>query len=222
MGSRYQGCGLLDSVAAQAQDSGQTSEGSRRRSPSSALVGGVVIAASLALFLLLSRINDPVQRQVLMLARDVAPGTVLTEGDLKEATIRGSTSFSTVAVADRAQILGLASRAILFKDTLLAKESLTERERLPAGQAIVSVVLKGGRSPSARSGDTVLVVAPAGATGTAVDAGKPFQQRAVVRSVRDGPGSGETTAYLLVGSESAAVNLSVAATTAGVSLILVP
>lgn len=39
---------------------------------------------------------------------------------------------------------------------------------------------------------------------------------------RDGPGSGETTAYLLVNSEVAAVNISVVAATAPVSLVLVP
>lgn len=185
-------------------------------------MGGIIIAASLALFLLLSRINDPVQQQVLMLARDVAPGAVLAEGDLKEATIRGSSSFATVTTTDRREVIGLAARATLFKNTLLARDALTERDRLPAGQAVVAVVLKGGRSPSARSGDTVLVVAPAGATGTALGAAQPFQQRAVVRSIRDGPGSGETTAYLLLNSEAAAVNVSVAATTAPVSLILVP
>lgn len=204
------------------QDSGQKTEVTRRRSPSSALVGAVIVAASLALFLLLSRINDPVQRQVLMLARDVAPGAVLGEADLKETTVRGSTTFGTVTTADRPEVVGLAARTALFENTLLTRSALSEREQLATGQAVVAVVLKEGRSPSPRSGDTVVVVAPPGATGTAVDAAKPFQQRAIVRSIRDGPGSGETTVYLLVNSEVAAVNISVVAATAPVSLVLVP
>ena len=194
----------------------------RRRSSSSAFVGVVVVAASLALFLLLNQINEPAQRQVLMLSRDVAPGSVLEDRDLLETTIRGSVGFAAVSAADRREVRGLSTRTALFKDSLLTRSALRERERLSPGEAVVSVVLRAGRSPSPRSGDTVLAVAPPGATGSAVDVARPFQQRAVVRSVRDGPGSGETTVFLLVNSEQAAVNISVAAATAPVSLILVP
>ena len=182
----------------------------------------MVVGASVAVFLLLDRINDPVERRVLVLARDVAPGTILGDADLKETTVRGSIDFAAVAAGDRREVRGLAARTALFRNSLLTRSSLSERETLSAGQAVVAVVLREGRSPSPRTGDTVVAVAPAGATGTAADAARPFQQRAVVRSIREGPGSGETTVYLLVNGEQAAINLSVAAATAPVSLVLVP
>jgi len=185
-------------------------------------VGVVVVAASISLFLLLDRINAPVEQQVLVLAHDVAPGTVLSDSDLTETTVRGSIGFAAISAADRSQVRGLAARITLFKGTLLTKDALSERERLAPGQAVVSIVLRAGRSPSLRSGDTIIVVAPPGSTGTAADVARAFQQPAVVRNVKDGPGSGESTVILLVNGQQAAVNLSVVASTAAVSLILVP
>ncbi|MER6146228.1 SAF domain-containing protein [Streptomyces sparsogenes] len=106
--------------------------------------------------------------KVLVLARDVPAGHVLTAGDLREVEVASETGV--VPVADRAGVLGRRARVPLVAGSLLAPGQYGGRRAFPPkGQSEVAFALEAGSaSPGVVRGDRVAVLEGPGGTGRGV------------------------------------------------------
>jgi SAF domain len=78
------------------------------------------------------------QVPVLVLARDVAAGQVINDGDLGVAEV-AATGVATVSVADRSSLAGKVAKVALSKGALLAPGQLVADGRVGPGEALVAV-----------------------------------------------------------------------------------
>ncbi|HET6699591.1 MAG TPA: SAF domain-containing protein [Nocardioidaceae bacterium] len=144
------------STAALASSRGVPSPPRRRRPALAALavlliVGGAVLAALLAI-----RVDE--RRPVLVVNRDIAAGTRITQGMLAQTSV-ASEGLSLIP-ADRAEVaIGTFARVTIARGQLLDEKMLTTAEPVAEGRAVVGVPLAAGRVPPAlRDGDHVRLV----------------------------------------------------------------
>jgi SAF domain len=83
----------------------------------------------------------------LVLRSDVAPGQRISASDLGIARIAG-TGASAIAVGHRVQVVGQYARTRLFSGTLLTPDMLSSGSLVPAGSAVVGLVLSADRRPA--------------------------------------------------------------------------
>jgi Flp pilus assembly protein CpaB len=152
---------------------------------------------------------------VLAASHDVAPGQVLSAGDLVAVHVSAGSSVQLVPASQESSIVGKRAAVALPAGALLSPQSVRSGAALQPGQAIVSVVLAPGTAPvpDLRAGDQVAVVATAAAGDTGGRGVLADAQVVRVDGLRSGPTtSGSLTVSLEVPSSAAA---SIAAAAAG-------
>ena len=108
------------------------------------------------------------QEPVLVLARAVSVGQVLSDRDLREVSLPADSGLAFIPVSSRAKAEGRPVAYTLPAGTPLTKDLLGESRIPPNGQAVAAVGVKAGQfPPGVQPGNRVtVVVAPASATAT--------------------------------------------------------
>jgi hypothetical protein len=191
------------------------------------LIGGLLaMVVSAGAFALLYLGSDS-RQQVLVVARPVAAGQVLSSSDLRVARIVPGPGVDAVPVADAARAVGHVAAVPLVPGSLLVPSQVGPTSWPPAGQAVVAVPVKASRlADGVTPGSHVLIIPVAAtsapASGPAAAAGaatpRPSAVSGVVVAVsRDVDGSGTIAVSVLVPADQAA---SVAGESGDVSVAL--
>ncbi|MEU6379282.1 SAF domain-containing protein [Streptomyces sp. NPDC046909] len=110
--------------------------------------GGVVVATTVGH-----------QEPVLVLARSVTVGQVLSDEDLREASVSADSGLAFIPVQSRAEAEGQPVAYSLPAGTPLTEDLLGEAHIPPTGQAVAAVGLKAGQfPPGVQPGNHVVVV----------------------------------------------------------------
>ncbi|WP_222108767.1 SAF domain-containing protein [Streptomyces cupreus] len=119
--------------------------------------GGVVVSTSVGH-----------QEPVLVLARSVSVGQVLSDRDLREESVSADSALAFLPVRSRAEVEGRPVAYSLPAGTPLTKNLLGAAHIPPAGQAVAAVGLKAGQfPPGVQPGNRVtVVVAPTSGSAT--------------------------------------------------------
>ncbi len=123
---------------------------------------GTVVVSAVGFALVASAVGE--RGQVLVLARDVPAGHVLTAGDLRQVEVASETGV--VAAAGRSGVLGRRARVPLVAGSLLAPGQFGGRRAFPPkGQSEVAFAVEAGSaSPGVVRGDRVAVLEGPGGT----------------------------------------------------------
>ncbi len=136
--------------------------GARRRRRVPYLAAGVLLVLGCAVAGVLVATRLGATEPVLVLARPVAVGQVLTEQDLREEAVATTTGIEAVSAAAMPEIVGRPVAYSLPAGTLLTRAVLGAPQVPPPGQAITAVALDAGRfPPDLAPGTHVTVVAAA-------------------------------------------------------------
>jgi len=197
----------------------------RQRSAPLAVMGVLVCFVGAVLFGALHLRLDH-RAAVLALARPVAAGEVIHNGDLRAARVSVG-GLATISAAERSSVVGHVAAVSLAPGSLLVRSELGSASTLAVGQAIVGVALKAGQLPGVlHPGDRVLVIdtGSAVATGTSGASSSSGSSRVVgtvaaVSEPTDSPGV--TVASIAVAQADAAA-IATAAAAGHVSLVLLP
>jgi Flp pilus assembly protein CpaB len=132
------------------------------------VVAGVVLVAVAALLgaWVFAATSDTMQ--VVVAARDLAPGEVLKAGDLRVVELGRSGSVRAVAPGQQGLIVGRAARGPIPAGTVLNTDLFADRAQVvPEGQVIVGAALSAGAAPTAglAAGDRVDVLGVAKTNG---------------------------------------------------------
>ena len=133
-----------------------------RRNPVMLAAGAVLIVAGAAgTAWLVTSMADA--RPVLVTARPVAAGQVITDADLAVAQFGVDPSVASVPASARDQLLGQRATADLPAGLLLAVDQLTGEPIPPPGQTLVGVAARPAQLPATPlgAGDPVTLVAAA-------------------------------------------------------------
>ncbi|WP_230203217.1 SAF domain-containing protein [Parafrankia discariae] len=147
---------------------GPVREGSRGGAARRALVGVLLVALSVAAFLVISGEREG-RREVLVVARDVPAGRVLTVQDLRPVSVGAGAGVDVVAADAVDAVVGRVAVVPLVAGSLLPAGAVGDRSRVPpAGQAVVGAALKAGQFPPGLiRGDGVSVILTPGSTSAA-------------------------------------------------------
>ncbi|GAA1025633.1 hypothetical protein GCM10009557_00290 [Virgisporangium ochraceum] len=176
----------------------------RGRSLPHILMGSVLVLVCALAFAVTGLRVDP-KAAVLALAGAIPAGHVLTDADLTVVRVAADASVSTVPESERASVVGRSVRLPLAARSLLSAEALGPAAWPPAGQSVVAVPVKAGRSPFGLvAGVQVLVVVvPAVSNSTGQAAGPVLQARGAVVAVEAPDTTGTTVVSLLMESADA-------------------
>jgi hypothetical protein len=148
----------------------------------------------------------------LVLARDVAPGQQLTDGDLGTARIAG-TGARAVPADRRASIVGGYATAALFAGTLLTPQMVAPTRAVPDGGAVVGLSLDTSQTPAGGVGlGDVVQILQVPARGSA---GEPVQLVASARVVGVGQGGVDDVSRGSISSTGTVVSVLVPLDVAG-------
>ncbi|MFF4506659.1 SAF domain-containing protein [Streptomyces sp. NPDC001401] len=136
--------------------------------------GGVVVA---------TRVGH--QEPVLVLARSVSVGKVLSDQDLREESVSADSGLAFIPVSSRAKAEGRPVAYSLPAGTPLTKNVLGEAHVPPAGQAIAAVGLKAGQFPTGVQPGNRVTVVVAPTSGNATNSTSSSSQSAWDASVTD-------------------------------------
>ena len=186
------------------------------------LVAGVAMVAlgALAAIWLVSASGH--RTQVVMLARNVPFGTVLTANDLTTTAVSVDSSVAVVPAADAAGLVGRTATAELMTGQLLTRDEVTAGGVLKLGEVLVPLPVPAGRmlAGGLAAGDRLQVVdaPPAGAD---PPAGAPasFQARVVRVGIPDVNG---TVVVDVVASASDGPALATRAATGRFAIVVEP
>lgn len=174
----------------------------------------LVVGCALAFGVLAQRLAD--QRPVLVLARPLERGAVLTAADLAVAQVSADTSVRTVAPDGRAQLVGNTLLTPLPAGSLITPE-LVAPGAIDLGRdaRTVGLALEPGGYPvaSLAAGDTVSVVATA-------DGGTVLDDAGVVLAVEPAVEGSTTLLVSVVVDRTAATPITAAAAADQVRLVL--
>ena len=145
---------------------------SGRRSAPMALFGaGAVVAGALLFLVLYSSMND--RRAVLVVARSVPAGQLISAADLAVVRISPSDGVASMAASSAPDVVGKTAAVGLVPGALLAPSQVGAVSTLQADQAVVGLALKAGQAPpSLRPGARVEVVDTV--AGTAGEPARPM------------------------------------------------
>ncbi|MBT2676241.1 SAF domain-containing protein [Streptomyces sp. ISL-14] len=135
---------------------------------------GAVLVSAIGFTLIATELGG--RTDVLVLARDVPAGRVLTAGDLRSVEV--AAEAGVVPVADRARVLGRQARVPLVAGSLLAMGQVGERADFPpSGWSQVSLAVEtGGAPPELSRGERVAVLP--GPSSDGGSAGKDAEEKA--------------------------------------------
>ena len=164
------------------------------RHPSRMLAGAlVVIIFAMAASAIYTKIGD--RSEVLVFSRPVEQGHVITDGDLRVASVAVDKDVKTVPASQRSIVVGRVATARMLAGNLVNPESATNAQPIGAGRATFGAALKVGQYPaSMHPGDVVSLIVP-----MTSDAAPVAPVKATVASV-DAPrdNSGTTSASFVV------------------------
>jgi SAF domain len=178
-----------------------------RRRPALFAVGAALMAlGGLGAVWVVNAASD--RAAVLVVARDVRFGAVLSEADLATADVSAEPSVATVAAADRDRMVGRVAGFDLPRGSLLSADSVVEAGPPGRDEVLVAVAVPPNRLPagSLHPGDRVLVVdtppvdadvpnqPPGTIPATVVRLGAPDVNGVVVVDVTVAPGDGPALA----------------------------
>lgn len=196
----------------------------RRRSIPHLMLGALLVVACAAAFVVVS-LSSGDRLPVLVMARAVSVGQVLTAQDLRQANVTIDPGMSVVDAGQAASIVGRTMATGLPAGALLVPEAVGGAAVPVAGQAIAALSLKPGQFPPEVSpGAHVLVVFVSGQAGGSASAGPPAAETsmswpAVVTNVTAPPNEQATVVSVQLGEAAAR---QVAAVPAGqLSLVMV-
>lgn len=155
-------------------------EGSRGGAARRALVGVLLVALSVAAFVVIGGEREG-RRELLVVARDVPAGRVLTVQDLRPVSVGAGAGVDVVAADAVDAVVGRVAVVPLVAGSLLAAGAVGDGSRVPpVGRAVVGAALKAGQyPPELARGDGVSVILTASAasgvdpTVSAPSAGSP-------------------------------------------------
>lgn len=163
------------------------------------VVVGVLLVLGCALAFTDASLHLGSREEVLVVARPVSAGQILTGADLRVAKVSTGSGLEVVASGAEATVVGRRAAVPLVAGSLLAASEVGSTPPVGTGYDVVAVGLKSGAyPPDLAPGDRVLVV-PVASDISAEDA--------------DSPGS--TTASAMAGAPVAATVLSVDAAPSG-------
>lgn len=141
----------------------------RSRLPEGAIAAGVAVA--FALTAVLWHLSTTHRQAMLVLARPVDRGTVLSAADVRVAYVSSDDPIAHLARSQSSRLVGHPARADMAAGTVLTDRSVGTAPSLGAGQAVVGLSLEPGQIPLASlvPGDTVDVVAAGPAAAVATD-----------------------------------------------------
>jgi hypothetical protein len=120
-------------------------------------IGGIVVGQQLGH-----------RESVLVLARSVATGQVLSTQDLREASVSVDSGISVISVGDEPMVVGQQVAFALPRGAVLTRELVGTPQVPPPGQAVAAVGLKAGQFPPALApGTRIAVLVAASSTATA-------------------------------------------------------
>lgn len=156
----------------------------RRRPGLLALGVALVAVGALAAAWLVSASSARVA--VLVAARDVPYGTVLTDADLSSVEVAGTGGVAVIPAGERDRVVGRVAATTIVAGSLLAPAQLTAAAPPAPGEVLVGVPLKADRLPAGglAPGDRILIVETPGVDGDP-PTGPPATLAATV--VRVGP-----------------------------------
>jgi pilus assembly protein CpaB len=165
---------------------------------------------------------------VVVAAKDLPAGTVLTPGDLATASIPASGHITAMSVAGSSALVGRQLDTPVYAGQVMVRQMLSSAPQLAPGEQVVGMLLKGDQMPSVPlvPGDTVQVIAvPQPGQGSTVGGtiGSILVASATVFAV--GPAPTNQTQYLasvsldIPGAEAATVTAYAAADQIGLSLV---
>ena len=172
--------------------------------------GGVVVA---------TRVGH--QEPVLVLARAVTVGQVLSERDLREESMVVGSGLGFIPARARAKVVGQPVAYSLPVETLLTKNLLGKALMPPTGQAVAAVGLKAGQfPPGVQPGNRVTVVeTTVGESANSTDSSSSQAWDASVTDVRN-DSTDQTTVISLQMAQEDARQLA-AAPTGQITVVLV-
>lgn len=140
----------------------------RRKKPSWTLAGAVLVglAALLSAWVFSTSSSNT---RVMVAARDISPGEVVTATDLRAVDMGRVGEVRAVTSSQQALIIGHAARGPIPEGTVLNTDLFAEKDRaIPAGSVVVGAALEPGAAPTSRlaPGDRVDVLAVVKNTGT--------------------------------------------------------
>lgn len=211
------------------------SVGSRRKASRPLLGVGVVVVVLCALGFASVYSGAAKRTLVLAVSKDVAPGQVVSDADLRDVELSVGPGIKPIPASDRKAVLGQRAAVALAPGSLLTRSQLASGPRLAEGEALVPVALATGRFPSELgAGDTVAIVAttlggsePFGAqqAGAGQDAGasgsSPVLAQGRVVSVRQESAPTQGAVISLVVDDKAAPAVLAASAAGRVGLLLV-
>jgi Flp pilus assembly protein CpaB len=187
------------------------------------IVAGVLLVAlcTLATVTLMSNANGTTS--VLVASRTIAPGDVISAGDLRTVRLDRGADINAIA-ADRSETLvGRTAAFTIPAGALVTAEQVSDAPAIPANSEFAGAIVKPGQYPvGLRVGDRVRVVESASAADAAAgDVGGHERGTAVVTEVQSlDDGSGGVAVSLAVPSD-AAVDAAAAGAAGRLSLVVV-
>ena len=143
-----------------------------RRRPSWVLVGSLLVGlAALVGAWVFAATSEHVS--VMVAARDIQPGEVVTAGDLRVVEIGASSDLRAIQSSQQDLVLGLSARGPIPQGTVINTDLFTARgSAVPAGTVVVGAALDPGAVPSSQlsAGDVVNVLAAVRTTASQSDA----------------------------------------------------
>lgn len=138
----------------------------RRRRQLPLVVVGVLLVLGCALAFADMSLRTGRGEEVLVVAQPVAPGQVLTSGDLRSVRVSANGGLATVPADEASSVLGRPAAVALVPGAVLAAGDVGSGPAASAGSDVVAVGLKpGAYPPDLAAGDRVQVVPVASSSG---------------------------------------------------------
>ena len=189
----------------------------RRNTPLVAVGVVLVVVGSLASAALHSGAAQRVP--VLVVARPVTAGAVVTDADLREVELSPAPGVTTVPASRRGDVLGRRTASPLTPGMVLSESLLASGAKLQPGEAVVPLALTAGRVPvEVGPGDRVAVMA-SGAPAAVPDGAAP-SLLAEGRVLSISPNANDATIVSLVVDEESAADVMAAAAKGAAGLVL--
>jgi hypothetical protein len=184
------------------------------------------VGCALAFALASLRLGD--RRPVLVVAREVPAGRVLSDGDLREVRVSVGDGVRAVPASERRQVVGRPAAVPLVPGSLLTMGQVGPPSALAPGEAVVGLALKAGQfplglAPGARvrvidtGAPAASVTTPAGDSGIAVS-----RSAGVIAVAAPGSDGSSATVVSLKLASADADRVAVAAAGGRTALVLLP
>lgn len=210
----------IDGTLLRSAGGGLPGRGGRTRIPLLLLGLLIMLGAGLGFAVWSADVNE--RESVLVAARPIRAGSVVTEDDVRTVQLGGATEVSSLPESILGDLLGTTALADVAEGTVLNTGMFVEGAAVGTGEAVVGVVLEPGAVPvpQLRPGDRVQVVRLGSTEVTTEDADELVVGRVLTtRSVSE---TSSARAVSLVVPQDAALDVADAAGAGRVWLVLLP